>query len=116
MPDSTTPRSRRANASPITWLVAIGTAVASIAVALVGAIVMIGALLLVAFSVLVWALLRGPRLARSRASGPYGRFGHAPTVNKPGQVIDVEVREVHDVHEAHDVDEMPSPSAVRRHI
>src|SRR5688572_27584490 len=72
---------------------------------------MIGALLLVALSVLVWALLRGPRLALPCLC-PYGRFGRTPTVNKPGQVIDAEVREVLDVHEAHDVDEMPSPSRI----
>lgn len=103
MSDSTTPLPRGARAGPIAWLVAVVTAMASIAAALVGAMVVIGALLLgavVAFGVLVWALLRGRRIARSGAFGHFGRFRQGPVGMKPGPVVDVEVREVHDAPEA----------------
>lgn len=88
----TTP-SRRATAGPLSWLAALAGTVARIAAALLAAVLMLGALLFgafVAFAVLAWALLRGRRLPRFR------RAGRPPA---PGEVIDVEVREVRDVRE-----------------
>jgi hypothetical protein len=88
MPESTSPR--RASAGPLAWLGALAGTALRVGAALLAAVMMIGALLagaLLAFGVLAWALLRGRRLPS------FGRAGRPPAP-PPGEVIDIEVREV----------------------
>lgn len=84
--------SRRGNAGPLSWLAALAAAGGRLAAALLAALLMLGALLVgaaVAGAVLVWALWRG------RRQPPLRRAGRPPAPPQaPGEVIDVELREV----------------------
>jgi hypothetical protein len=70
---------------------------------LAGAVLMIGALLFglaIAVVAVLWSLLRGRRPApvqfRWRPPGPPGSFGRRPPAPSPGDVVDVQAREIPD--------------------
>lgn len=85
--------------APFVWLAAVLRALLRLALALLGVLMLLGALVLglvFALVLVVWALLRGKRPARGVFQASFHRARRRSPPPPSGPVIDIEAREVPD--------------------